>query len=476
MVSRQWRPPQLDGHIWHYGRTGSGKSWKNVAIAQYYFAHGFKIWDLYGGKRREGPFWCFTSDELRLWFEYQKEVGDMKEAGPKEYKVNLYFPMIYGKLPNKLPGKKPRITSKVFTIFFKDIKIEDIAVVTGALSGNAKRTWGRLVKELSDESNGEDILDWFNKEKNKAMKNTALYELFILPAIEFKLLTAKSNKLNLNDEALIEEAEDKNTIFVLADDFVPKEFELFFMKYIARKIVWDLVNEDKIHKKNLSVWREMNLFMKVQDESAQDAEQKGIMRAFFSELARYGRSGFFILGDTQSPYEVRGLISGQDDLLCISELPGSRDRDEALERYRKDGRIGTQQISYIGIMPIEQMVVIERRKKALLIKRVQPPRTRGWKRIDGTFFSVWKKVYNEWNDNVNEEFKVYVNHRYKLNKAMLHEKRQMEISDEKPQKKKEMPEQISKKEKVIEEVKDEITDEETRKLSKQVTTGVLQNL
>ena len=85
MVLKAWSPSRnLDGHIFSYGRTGSGKTWKLLAIIQFYYAIGYKVWDLFGGKRKEGPFWALSSDEKKLWFEYQREVGEMKSPGPKE--------------------------------------------------------------------------------------------------------------------------------------------------------------------------------------------------------------------------------------------------------------------------------------------------------------------------------------------------------------------------------------------------------
>ena len=95
MVGSNWKPPvPIDGHVFVYGRTGSGKTFKSMAVLQFYFEHGYKVWDLYGGKRKEGSFWCIPSDEKKLWFEFEKEVGKMKEPGPKEYNVNLYIPFL----------------------------------------------------------------------------------------------------------------------------------------------------------------------------------------------------------------------------------------------------------------------------------------------------------------------------------------------------------------------------------------------
>lgn len=381
-----------------YGRTGSGKTWKLLAIIQYYYEKGYKIWDLFGGKRKEGGFWSFPSDEKRLWFEFMKEVGEMKCSGEKEYEVDLIFPLFIQKFPNELPEMLPRIKSKIFTIFFKEIEPKHIAIVTGALSKNHKNIWNKLKKDLPDNANGEDILNWFEKEENKSSKRFSLYHSFVEPLCECKLLSGKNCKLNIN---LRLEARETRRIFVLMEEYTPEDFRMFFMGFLSDKI-YNLVNDDLIHKKNLAFFREMNLFMKVQDESSDDADQKQILRNQISEVARYGRSGFFIAGDTQSPAEVKGLVEGQDDLLCLNELPGWRDREEVCDRLRRDGRMSAEQVAYLGSIPIHQMAVVERQKSAKLIKRVQPPRTRGWKREDGTFMNVWKKIYNSYRNIIED--------------------------------------------------------------------------
>ncbi|MFW5793861.1 MAG: hypothetical protein ACOCV1_00025 [Bacillota bacterium] len=426
MVGRIWKPPfPLNGHIFSYGRTDSGKTWKLIAVVQYYYEQGYKIWDLWGGKRKEGGFWCFPSDENKLWFEYQKEVGYMKEPGPKQYEIKLLFPFFINEIPNKLPKKLPRIQSKLFTLYFKDIDIQEISTITGALPNSAQRAWNTIKKELSDEACGEDILAWFEKKENRKIKSTNFYEDFIKPFCKSKILTGKSFKYNLD---LIKEAKEKHIITILMDEYTPEKYKMFFILHIMRK-VYEMGEKDIIHRKNLGLFRELNYFMKVQDESAQDAEQKQIMRNEFSNIARYGRSAFLIAGDTQSPNEVKGLVEGQDDMLCLNQLPGMKDREIACERLVRDGRMSGHQRDFLGSVEMtkEKMVVVCRNQIAKLIKRVQPPRTKCFKIIDGNFLKVWKKIYNEWDDNV-KEYKKYLEDLYYKRKVEL-EKEKEEVEE-----------------------------------------------
>src|SRR3990167_807680 len=130
----KWKPmTNLGGHIFSYGRSGAGKTWKLIALIQFYYSHKYKIWDLWGGNRKEGAFWCFPSDEKKLWNEYHREVGEMVSPGPKEYNVDLLYPFFKDNLPKNLPSKDPRIKSIPFTLYFKDIKIDIISTITGGL-------------------------------------------------------------------------------------------------------------------------------------------------------------------------------------------------------------------------------------------------------------------------------------------------------------------------------------------------------
>lgn len=431
MVSKIWKPPKpLDGHIFCYGRTGSGKTFKMIAIVQYYFEHGYKIWDLYGGKRREGSFWCIPSDENKLWDDFEKEVGILKEPGPKEYKVNLYFPFFNSSLPDKVPELLPRIKSNIFTIYWKDLAPEHISVLIGEVTENQKRIWEKMKKDLADNSTPQELIEWFRERNNKKFKHNPLYYNFVEPLCKEKLLQGKYCKTNIN---FIEESKEKDRVFVLNEDYTPIKYRMFLMSYIANNL-YNLVNNEKIHHKNIMVFREMNLFMKVQDEASQDAKQKQQLRNEISDIARYGRSGLHLAGDTQSPAEVKGIVEGQQDLLCINELPGARDREEACERLRKDGKISRKQIAYIGSMPVEQMVVLGRYdKNAKLLKRVQPPRTMGWKRNTGQFQKVWKNKYNSYKDI--RDIKNEILQREKEREHLL--KEEQELSKEKELKSKE---------------------------------------
>lgn len=330
-----WRVPvPLTGNGFFMGRIGSAKSCKMLSIAQGYHSQGYKLLDVFGGLRDEGPFWCFPSEEKKLWYEMECDVGEFNSQGPKEYEVNLLIPLFSSKLPKQLPENLPRITTKVFTIPISSIEIGDISLVVGDLSSNSRYLWNSLVKKIGKEGNGADI-EHLMKTKFKGYQNLAIYKLFIKPLVDNHLLSNDLCSMNLDIQ---EEIKNKVAISVLMHKYIPEQFRFFIMGWILRHSL-KLAMEDKVHKKTIAMFREASAFMKVQDKSSENEEQTQIFRNHVSNIARYARSGLFLFMDTQSPAEVKGLIEGQDDLLGINEMPSMKDREEVCEQLRKDGRI-----------------------------------------------------------------------------------------------------------------------------------------
>ena len=75
---------------------------------------------------------------------------------------------------------------------------------------------------------------------------------------------------------LKKEANDKKLISILMDEYTPEEFKMFFILHIMRNI-YEMAERDEIHRKNIGFFRELNYFMKVQDESAQNSEQNSAL-------------------------------------------------------------------------------------------------------------------------------------------------------------------------------------------------------
>jgi len=384
----------------------SGKTWKGITINQGLHSAGFKITDYFGGKRSENTFWCFPSDEVKLWREFENNVGVMKEKGPKEYKVNLLYPIFSTKLPKKLPNLEPRIKCKCFTIPLKTITLLHVSLVIGDLSNKSKMIFNKIMNNIDKNSTGADV-EYLFKTKLKKYVDSPLYTLFFKPLIENNLLGSNFDDYHIDLE---DEANDKEVVSVLCQDFLPKEFQYFIMGYFLTTTM-DLVNHDKISKKNIAYFREASLFMKVQDKTTENEEVTQIFRNLITDIARYARSGLFLVMESQSSSEVKNMIEGSDDLQIICELPGQRDREELCVPLKKDLRINSLQIRYIATMPIHEMVIVERGKKARLLKRVMPPRSMCWKQGHGNFYSLWKNKYDTYKnidsiiDKLQDEYK-----------------------------------------------------------------------
>jgi len=311
----------LTGNVYIFGRTDSGKSWKLVAISQGLHSKGYKVNDYFGGKRNEGPFWVFKSEETRLWKEFEMEAGIMKGSGPKSYSVVLGVPCFKLRLKKQLAEDLPRVKSVLIAMNVCDISIEDISLRIGDVTTNAQYVWNTIQKEIGRDGNGEDIQYLMNT-KLKKYKELSIYKLFIKPLIDNRFFVKTDSEYNFD---LIEESNDTKSIFVLCHEYIPDEFRWFIIGNLLRRTL-DLAMSGKIHKKNIAIFREASAFMKVQDKSAQGEEQTQIFRNQLSEVARYARSGEFLLMDTQSPAEVKNLIEGQDDITGICEMSSPKDR------------------------------------------------------------------------------------------------------------------------------------------------------
>ncbi len=97
--------------------------------------------------------------------------------------------------------------------------------------------------------------------------------------------------------------------------------------------------------------------------------------------------------DNNNFFLSNGLLShNSDDLLIVCEMPSQASREVTLSPLKQDKRITQYQISYIGWkIQIHEVCIIERGKKARILKRIQPPRTLYWKSEYGDFMSLWRK-------------------------------------------------------------------------------------
>ena len=162
------------------------------------------------------------------------------------------------------------------------------------------------------------------------------------------------------------------------------------------KKLFNLAKDDKIHKKNICMFREASYFMKVMDSDKSREDPVSVFRNQLVDIARYGRSGLFLAMDSQDAREVGGLIDGQDDLMIINEMPSHTSREATCDPLYRDRRMNKQQIIYIATMPVHQVCLISRGERAVILKRIQPPRCKYWKVEYGNFMSQWKKEINDW--------------------------------------------------------------------------------
>jgi hypothetical protein len=391
----------LEGTIFCYGKLGSGKSVALKSVVESYHNLGYKIFDVYGGERHEGVYWCLPSQDIEYWNKMESLFGPFDESAPKQYNVNLLYPYFESKLPKKLPKKVPFVKSQLFTIPLKDIEITDIKLVIGSVSEQGNYFWEEIKQMIKKEDNCGS-LDFYAK-KVKSI-NSILYKNFILPMSREKFLGSQNADTNIN---IIEEFRDKKTITVLCLEFVPDRFKLFVINYILRKIK-ELIDLNKIGKKNIQLFREVSNFLKSPNETTD--QRKVIFRDLLSDCIRMGRRGAYFCCDTQSASELKGVVAGQEDYILVFRMTSYRDKMEIFEEPKRERRITNLQIGDLAFLNPGQCYCLESGHVARKVQIVLP-RSAYWKKEYGNFYkNMWEKHGGEW--QFTEETKEYINKKF----------------------------------------------------------------
>lgn len=397
-------PPELVGAVYVYGRIGSGKSVSILTLAQLYHDNPYrkyKIFDVWGGERDEHLFWTLPSDKINYW-ENMKKLLRLKDPGPKQYKVNLLYPIL-GKT-NKL-GKLPKlpdfVQSKPFTIDFHDVTLEDLSLIIGTPSLQAESIWKDSISNLKKKSTIKDLL--LQIESNGGM-NTILYKNAISPLLKSGLLQDKNCPYNIDIE---KEIKDQETISVLCLDFVDKEYRLFIVGYVLDRIKESLSQKKR---KIIPIIREASEFFRVNDTTIIHDRYK-IFKGKIAMYIKMGRRGMHLMLDVQSPNETRGLVDGQQDLTLLGRLPGEADRTDATAQLYRDNLITKKQIRELASMNPGQFLVCPS-GKFTKFQYFMLPRSRFWEPKHGNFYNnVWAKEVDKWSsfsdivDELKENYK-----------------------------------------------------------------------
>src|SRR3989344_6240084 len=111
------------GHIIAFGQTGAGKSVTLERIAEIFFDHGWKVFDIDSTGRMEGAFFSLPS-KFPYWKNKLKDL-DGKEYQAEGHNTRLLFP-----LSRNLPKTLPDI-SKPFTIPINSLEFSDLQTLLG---------------------------------------------------------------------------------------------------------------------------------------------------------------------------------------------------------------------------------------------------------------------------------------------------------------------------------------------------------
>lgn len=381
-----------------FGQSGGGKTCFTMAFAQkMHDAYGYKIFDLDAGLRsQENLFWALPSINYKYW-ENHKKVLSYKEEGPKQYRVNLLYPMMKLRLRAKLPSyqeydeKNFVVKSTPFTIAIKDIEVEDIACCIGPVNNDEIALWKSIKEEFNNKHNGADLLQLFLDKKETGSR---IYKNFVEPLVAQRFLQSKDCPNNINLEA---EMNDKETISVLAMDMVESEYKFFIQAWLLRKMR-ELIEKSKIGTRNILPMREISGIFKVAVASYVH-DRVNVFKIFLSNYFKaYARSGIHLIGDTQSYKETNGAVEGQQSMTVISRTFGKGDRDAIIELFGP--QLTTDHKNQLQFLKNGEYLFIFGSKQAQKVYFFLP-RTMYWEENSGEFYEhVWKKYRDTWKETI----------------------------------------------------------------------------
>jgi len=294
-VMRDLHP--LVGAIYSFGKIGSGKTVSLLTFAQMYHDHPsfkYKIFDIWGGDRNEHLYWTLPSNKINYWKNAEKLLR-LDSSGPKQYKVNLLYP-VTKKLRKKLPSNPPFVKSKVFTINYKDVQLQDMSLIMGSPANRDETTWKDVIGSLKKGAKTPELLEAFKKKK---AQNYTVFKSCVHPLVKEGLLQDEFCDLNID---IYKEIADQEAISVLCLDFVDKEYRLFVAGYIIRKIAESL---DRRHKKTILLFREASEIFRVSDASIAPDRIK-VFKSYLSQWIRMGRRGMHFCVGENTKIKLKG--------------------------------------------------------------------------------------------------------------------------------------------------------------------------
>ncbi len=411
--------PELIGGLSIYGVVGSGKTVTILSLSQKYHDLPYlryKIFDLWGGERKEHYYWSLPSKNYNYW-NLMRAKG-FSGDGPKQYKVRYLFPMTKN-LPKSLPFNPPHVFSKIFTIPFRDIITSDFMFVKGTTTQTEEYLWRTILSKAQASNNGAD-LDEICKKLN--MKSKIMYLNVIKPFIEH--MTFQSSKCEHNLDVR-KEMSDRETISVLCLEYVPEELKLFVVQYILRKVK-ELLDSGKMKPKNIFIIREASEFFRITDSSVTQ-ERKKAFKDMLSNYVRMGRRGTHLFMDTQSPQETKGLVGGSEDFTIFGRLVPTSQDATWLQEIVSSGMITKEEKKELIDYEPGMMFVIQRGKKSKKMIMMLC-RTEYWMKSVDFFSQVWKARVDRW-QNFKDVFKsLSSSHKSSLN--LILRNREDERTDE----------------------------------------------
>lgn len=413
-LARTIRPPKSSGYFL-FGKTGSGKSVLMGTLSSILQdKYGFKNWDLWGGKRNQGEnlYKCLESPYKNYWKAIKRRFR-FDKLGPKQYKVNLAYPLTT-KLPKDLPYLKNEkdeviINPKPFTIPIKHITVKMIKFTVNNLSDSDITLWEEVREKLKKSDGMPELVRMFEKRGS----GSGLWKNFLKPLVDMRLLSS------LDDDNVLDiarEARDREAVFCLIVHHLPEKFRLLILGYIMYQM-WDLMNLSKMSGKNVISIREATEFFRATERSTVEPRFK-FFKTELSEFIRQARGRMAFILDAQSPSETAGLVEGSSDMVVLGRIPGEDDREEATRLLKRDGKITTEQIRSLGELQKGEYYFIEDGKNAVKRYVFLPPHD-FWREKDQNFYKLWAKRMGSDKFKNFEDLKQSIDDRFKIDLKKL---------------------------------------------------------
>lgn len=377
------------------GRTGAGKSVELERVGELYYDAGYKVVDLWAGRKGENQYPCLPG-KLPPWTNEDIEID------PSGVNTTILHP-----LTNKLPEKLPE-PYRPFTIPLDTLDESDLHAIIGDLSKNERHLFRAGLEYIDSTSGIAEFLSNLREipkrrtikdsETGLALRSPNRHQLSDLlwsfqPLLKHKVISSRRSPLSLD----LKEELNRDTWTSLSSKFTPSlSFALFVATWLLRN-TYELARENKLDKPVVVLIRE---FGQLLPERTTDVKRQ-VIRKQLERVLKMGRaSSVGVWGDAQRPSQISNLSRSQMSYVITTRITSTKDI-EALMTPSLKNKLTEEDLEAISELRNHRYYaftpsgIIRKDGKGM---RGLPPRFRH-KEEGESFFTVWaEEGPDEWID------------------------------------------------------------------------------